>query len=88
MIPPFTRDDVDQEPTPGRQSQLLYRRVKLTELRYDGTVRYEPSLEDLVDDVPAYIAEWLNRRSARLGWEVVRGELYSPLDVPVPDQVD
>lgn len=88
MIEAFTRDDIDQAPTPGRKTRRLYRRVRLPELRYDGIVRYEPELEQAVGDVPAYIAEWLNRRSSRLGWGVVRGELYSPLDIPIPDQVD
>lgn len=79
----FTIDQIDPEPTPGRQGRYHYRRVRLDGLRYNGVVRYEPRLDAAGIDVQAHILEFLNRRAARLGEHIVQGELYSPLDVPM-----
>lgn len=85
-IPPvFSADDIDDEPTPGRSTVRLYRRVRLDGVRYDGLVRYDPELERLVPDVREYIAAVLNRQSQRFGERAFVGRLYSPFDVPLPD---
>jgi len=80
----FQPDDIDSAPTPGKRTDRLYRRVKL-DTRYQGVVRYHPQLEALVPDVREYIATWLDRQAVRRGYNVVAGRLYSPVDVPLPD---
>jgi hypothetical protein len=85
-VPYFTADQIDPEPTPGRTTSRLYRRVKLPNLNYNGIVRYQPELEQLVDDVPTYIAAWLDRQANRLSYPGISGRLYSPVDVPLPDE--
>ncbi len=81
----FSADQIDPQPTPGRQGRWLYRRVQLPHLRYDGIVRYEPELEELVPDVREYIAVFLNGQAQRLGPGAFEGRLYSPVTVPLPD---
>jgi len=79
----FVPEDIDPEPMPGLRGRRLYRRVQLDGLHYEGVVRYPRELENRTDDVRLRITEFLNLRSSRLGWDVVAGELYNPLDVPI-----
>ncbi len=81
----FSPGDIDAVGTPGRTTNRLYRRVKLN-TRYLGIVRYPPELEDLVEDVQGYIAQWLDEAAVRRGYNVVVGRLYSPVDVPLPGE--
>ncbi len=80
----FQASDIEAVATRGKHTDRLYRRVKL-DTRYPGIVRYQPQLETLVPDVREYIANWLERQAVRREYNVVAGRLYSPVDVPLPD---
>ena len=75
---------IDAAPTKGRKSDRLYRRVRLEGEGFDGIVRYDPRLEDLIEDVPLYIAHKLNARAWSTSVGTTKGAMYRVLDIPLP----
>jgi hypothetical protein len=88
----YRPDQIDIEPTKGRLvDHWLYRRLELAEGVAPGIVRYEPQLEDIVDNVPGYIAEHLNRLASEMSERWVLAALHpanavTTLQIPLPNR--
>ena len=75
---------IDPEATKGRTTDRLYRKVKLEGEGFDGVVRYDPQLEELIENVPLYIAHKLNARAWATSIGTTKGAMYRVLDIPLP----